>query len=432
LKKTFQTIISEGKKFNFLALPASNYFKIEIVNHIGSNIERVYESLSGKNVYGLSHLVEHLAFKSSKDFTTEEILNMGKNSGSYNAGTTYDYIDYFFETTSENNELAIKYVFNVAYNDLKNISDEEFASEKNVVYNEAKRYADDDQTMFYYKAGAVAAGYHDEDYVIGIPETIATFCLEDAINIKNLFLQNQNITFNICYDPTRLSQEEIINKISMQLKRFEPVELGQYQLDATLYKSMLKFPRSGKFLIDSQAEQAMNMFMIPLQADAITSDFVSKYLESFADKTSLNDVIREQNGLTYGIEAFLETFSHRPYLLISCDVSMEEEEKFIRLFRESINNSVDNFNQEAYEKFIDAARLKRILAHVNLIRYEAFFQLDKIDSTCLEPYRDTLLEDVDEAYAKMYQLISFEVMQKNLEIFRKTINENSFARMSNV
>ncbi|MCD8477904.1 MAG: insulinase family protein [Sulfurospirillum sp.] len=96
MKKTFHTRSLNGTKFNFIALPDSKYFKFSITNSMGANIERLYQEKVGKNVYGISHFVEHLAFKSPRDFTTEELTQLGKVKGNNNAGTTYDYIDYFF------------------------------------------------------------------------------------------------------------------------------------------------------------------------------------------------------------------------------------------------------------------------------------------------------------------------------------------------
>jgi hypothetical protein len=81
MKKTFNTHFIDNARINLLTLPGSNYFKIEIVSYYGANIERVYEKMTGKNVYGISHLIEHLAFKNSKDFTTQELMEISKNEG---------------------------------------------------------------------------------------------------------------------------------------------------------------------------------------------------------------------------------------------------------------------------------------------------------------------------------------------------------------
>ena len=47
--KTFKTVTRNGKKFNLLTLPGTNFFKFEIINQYGSNMEKVVKSISGKN-----------------------------------------------------------------------------------------------------------------------------------------------------------------------------------------------------------------------------------------------------------------------------------------------------------------------------------------------------------------------------------------------
>ena len=97
---------------------------------MGSNIEKVYENRHNKNVYGISHLVEHLSFRSPKDYTSEELLEKLKSEGTYNASTDHDRINYWFKTTTDRTKLAINLISNVALNNLSKISDEEFQIEK--------------------------------------------------------------------------------------------------------------------------------------------------------------------------------------------------------------------------------------------------------------------------------------------------------------
>ena len=191
MKRTFKTKKIAGKNYNILALPGTNFFKFEIVNMYGSIVERIYQDRTGRNVYGLSHLVEHLSFRATKDYSSKELLSLINSEGVYNASTDTTRINYFFQTTMDRASLGINLVSNYALNDLTRISQEEFDIEKKVVYNEAKRYADDDQTMFAFNLYPRINELHPEDNVIGIPETIDTFSLEDAIALKSIFLQNQ-------------------------------------------------------------------------------------------------------------------------------------------------------------------------------------------------------------------------------------------------
>ena len=205
MARSYKQITQNNKTFNMLALPGTNFFKIELINMMGSNIERVYGEKFDKNVFGISHFIEHLAFRSPKDYTSPELLKHLKQDGTYNASTDYDRINYWFQTTMDRIDLGIKLIANIALNNLDRIPQDEFNTERKVVFNEAKRYADDDQTMFWFNSTKSLTGYTDEDNVIGIPETIDTFTQSDCIAIKNSFLQSAETIFNVTFDPTLLT-----------------------------------------------------------------------------------------------------------------------------------------------------------------------------------------------------------------------------------
>ena len=277
----------------------------------GSNVERIYQDLTGRNVYGLSHLVEHLSFRNSKDYSTKELLGLIKNEGNYNASTDTTRINYWFQTTMEKTFLGINLVMNYAFNDLTKISQDEFDIEKKVVYNEAKRYADDDQTMFAFNVYPTLLNKHEEDNVIGITETIDTFTREDAIAIKNIFLQNDDVHYNITYDPTILTENEIIEQIEFELRRFKTPK-SDTQIDKNLYNSYIKEKQIGKFYIENESNQILTAISLDVVKNKITADAGNDYLAQYS-KYSLNDIIREQNGLTYGIEMYVPNIDYKNY-----------------------------------------------------------------------------------------------------------------------
>jgi len=167
-----------------------------------------------------------LGLKSTKDYTTEELLKIGKNEGVFNASTGYDRINYWFRSTGENTDLAIKSVCNVALNDLTKVTEQEFATERDVVSNEAKRAHDEAQMMFYRNSTSSLVGYENEDNTIGSPDTIDTFTLEDAIVVKNIFLTNNRSSYNIVYDNKFITEDEILNKVISELSKYNTRNKG--------------------------------------------------------------------------------------------------------------------------------------------------------------------------------------------------------------
>ena len=431
MKRTFKTKKINNRNYNILALPGTNFFKFEVVNMYGSIIERIYKDRTGRNVYGLSHLVEHLSFRDTKDYSSKELLNLINSEGSYNASTDATRINYWFQTTMDKAFLGINLVSNFAFNDLTRISQEEFETEKKVVYNEAKRYADDDQTMFAFNIYPTVNELHPEDNIIGIPETIDTFTLEDAIALKDIFLQNSDVFYNITYDPEILTENEIISQIEYELLRFKHSPLYE-EVSKELYSSYLKKPQIKKYTINNESEQRLTAINLDIVSNKIVSNVGNEYLARYAGETSLNDVIREQNGLTYGIDLYIHNMDYRDYVMFSCDVSEGSEKLMMELFEKSINDSVDTFTAEAYKKYMNTRKLKRTLDLLNQKNYNFWINLSIWNPEIMEFLKDIASEDLDRAYDELDNILCTEEnIREYLSTFRSAVNNKKCSLVTN-
>ena len=431
--RTFKTLIKNGRKFNLLTLPGTNYFNFEIINMFGSNIERIYQQKTGKNVYGIAHLIEHLAFKSTKDYTTAQLINIKKSEGICNASTNYDRVNYWFETVMEKKEKSIKFVCNIALNDLSKITQKEFDIEKKVVFNEAKRYVDDDQTMFYFNSTGALAGYDKEDNIIGLPKTIETFTLEDAIAIKNIFLNHDKIVYNVTFDSELCSEEEILCLIEKELDRFKTKEKASVAVSNEEYLQHIKYPQIGDFKVDNEAEQVMTLLNFDAVKNILISSSVCSYLSKLAEETSLDDLIRQKNGLTYGVYMFSDTISYKPYITFACDVSKGSEEKLMELFKESIGKSLENWDEIKHKKFIQTAKLKRTMQLLDQKAYTGWFDICDKQEEVLDDYREDLAKNIDMVYEKIdNELITYENMRDAMEKLLKLIQNEKFGKVSNL
>lgn len=428
--KTFKTVVKNGKRFNLLTLPESNFFKFEIINRYGANIERVIKDKTGKNLYGISHFIEHLGFKSTKDFTTEEILSIFHNEGVGNASTNHDRINYWFKTTMDNQNLAIQFVCNVAFNDLTKVSENEFATERQVVFNEAKRALDNHQLLFSRDSVSSLVGYESEDNVIGKPETIETFTLDDAIAIKNIFLTADQIDFNIIYDSTLVSEDNIIDKILNQLDYFQTPKKGYISVTHKEYLEYLKIPKISQIKIDSKSNQALTNITFDAIENTLVSGATLAYLSSLAKGTSLYDLIRDKNGLTYGIRFFTSIIAYKPYATFVCDVTKGNEKKLFELLKESINLSADEFSEDKYETYMKTAKLKRVMSNLNLESHEVWFYYNYMQASDLDLVRDTLALNVEDGYNYVEkEIITYTKMKESMEKIKYLVNNGMFSKV---
>lgn len=431
MKRTYEQKVVNGHKYNMLGLPGTNFFKFEVINMYGSHIERIYKEKYGKNVYGISHFIEHLGFRATKDYPTTELLTLIKNEGSYNASTDYDRINYWFQTSMDRINLGINLVCNFTFNTLENIPADEFEIEKKVVYNEAKRYADDDQTMFYFNIAKSLAGYHTEDNVIGIPETIDTFTQEDAIRIKDIFMQSGENIFNVTYDSNILTADEVIEKIEAEMSRFKPAGIAE-PIHYDEYRTGIIEPKKIVAKIDNESEQFMTYLNIDVVGNKMVADAGNAYLSAYAVDTSLNDVIREQNGLTYSISFGADNISYKPYTYFACDVTKGTETQLMELFKESINKSADAWSDEAYKKVMDTRELKRTMSLLDQKSYGGWHNTATWYPEIIEALAPILKEDVDAAYRIMdVEMITKEAIGEYLETVRTAVNNADYAIVTN-
>jgi len=424
LNKTFKIKTINGSKYQILTLPGTNIFNYQIYNMLGAGIER---SLSGDvKPYGLSHFIEHLGFRIPRDFSTEELLHLLKTEGTYNASTDHDRIEYFFMTTMDRIDIAITLVCNYTFNTLTNITTDEFNTEKTVVINEALRYADDDQTMFNFNAPSALRGYHPDDNVIGDRATIEQFTLSDAIDLKNLFLSQGEHIHCVTFDPLVQTEEQVISKIESQLSTWD---MPQSNEKVKLVSNKPQYDTN--IVMANESKQHMIYLNLATRLDPTPRSFALNYLSTYSD-TSLTDVIRDKNGLTYGLWFYSEIMDYQPTITFSCDVTPGTEDLLMELFSQSINDSVDEFTEAKHSTTLRNMQLQQTLSYVDQMRNTALHATgiwypNKISQLAEEYSNDIVLarEKNIERYA------SYDKVVEEMKHIQTAINTNDYGLVTN-
>lgn len=439
MQRTITTKFVNGHKYVLLTLPNTDFFQFEVINNLGANVERaanVSSEFQSNNIFGLAHLVEHLSFRAPKDYTTMKLVHTLATEGAYNASTNMDRINYWFRSTSDRAQLAVNLVCNYAFNDLINIPEDEFQVEKKVVYNEAKRYLDDDQTIFSFSVEPIVCGYnHVEDNILGLPAVIDTFTLQDAITLKDLFLNEGEHTLNVTYDPTAMTEDDVINMIETELERF-PISGNSYKRVMKLHDEMWYQPVDGEYVVDNESEQAMTALLfndvIGGDINSLTARFANTYLSTYSD-TSLTKLIREENGLTYGVQFYDDITRRKPYVHFGCDVTRGNEQLLMDLFKESIVKSVNAYNEEEHDKVKRIRELKRKMAFVDQKQYLSMLWNLFYDSESLKQFAKSMEHSLDDTHAEFDRVFgNYERMREYMERLLNKVESGAFCRVTNL
>ena len=412
---------------NIMDLPGSDFFKIEIVNSAGANIEKKYKELNNKEVYGISHLCEHLAFKSTLDYTSASLLQLLLSKGNYNASTDHDRINYWFETISDNFELAIKLVSNIAFNDFSKIDKDEFESEKNVVANEIRRYHDDNQTIFSFNSSSILFDLHQNDNVLGNDEVVLGLNLDTVKHFRSIQLNNNPKYFiNIAYDSTKLNDEYIIVKLYDELSRHN------FCTSTESYETTKSLVEKGQYLVESKATQSLQTLIAQISDPTPSTGLAFSYISSLAENMSLNHYIREKNGLTYGLSFANYTEQGQEYMYFSCDVEKGNENLLFDLFKQSINEVYDTFTEEKYNELKDVSILKDKMSRLALRRYLNLFEIIRSRPTYFDTYIKELAKDnIDDALDNFIKNTSYEQVKYAIEEIKITIQDKQYSIATN-
>ncbi len=171
----------------------------------GSRYESEQES-------GISHYIEHLLFKGTKNRTAKEIANeMDKIGGQMNAFTSKEYTCYYAKTLDKHLKKAVDILTDMFFN--ANFDDEDIKKECNVILEEIAMYEDSPEDL-------CMEIYHDEVFkntplaskILGTKETITTFNSKTFKDYLYKKYTPENVVISIAGNFDQNEVLEIINE----------------------------------------------------------------------------------------------------------------------------------------------------------------------------------------------------------------------------
>ena len=153
---------------------------------------------SGNN--GISHFLEHILFKGTKNFAPDEIDKIVESSGGLmNAGTSKDYTTYYVTLPAYNAEVAFKVISDMVFN--ASFIPEEIEKEKPVVIQEIQRMFDNPTYDMWRDAiNLLFTGTPYSMEIIGTEENVNAFAQKTLLEYYRTHYHPQNTTLVIVGD----------------------------------------------------------------------------------------------------------------------------------------------------------------------------------------------------------------------------------------
>ncbi|CEO32328.1 MAG: M16 family metallopeptidase [Paraclostridium sordellii] len=294
----------------------------------GSRIES--EKLSG-----ISHFIEHMLFKGTKNRTSKEIASTIDNlGGQINAFTSKECTCYYVKLLDEHIDIGLDILSDMFLNPL--FDKEDIEKERQVILEELKMYEDSPEDLVYdllmegvYKTDALGGN------IIGTKESLDNMNREIISDYFEKYYVASNSVISISGN---FKFEEIVKLIE---EKFKNLNKGDVNIEITTPEFHPCFIARNKDT--EQVNLAISLKAIPLEdrEDAYALSIINNIFGG-SISSRLFQNIRENKGLVYSIYSAPSLYRKSGELGIYASMSNENLKKVYNLVLEEIDNIREN------------------------------------------------------------------------------------------
>jgi len=333
--------LKNGIRVAIVPVPGLNSVTTEVFFKIGSKYET-------KSEFGISHFLEHMAFKGTKKRPLASDINkeIDSKGAGYNAGTGHEMTSYYITTTKENTSWALELLSDMLTNSI--FDKDEVLKEKGVIMEEIRMYQDNpmmglsgELTKFLY--GKSKIGCWD---IAGEIKDIEGVTRDKVVNYRNKLINPENIVVVLAgnVDSTAFGEVE---------KYFSEFSLG---VGNVLPKIEVSLNAEKRKEIIRQVEQGHFAMAVP----GIVRNDKRKYAFRILDlvlngnsSSRLYQKIREDKGLAYYVESVGESFVEAGYWGIQSGVKMNKLDEAMDIVRNELVEMQNNLKEDEIQRAKD-------------------------------------------------------------------------------
>lgn len=401
--KIFQHTLANGMKLASVPMPSLNSVTVLAMVNVGSRFEK-------PELAGISHFLEHLPFKGTKNYPSSLALAEAVDGvgGKHNAFTGKEYTGYWVKVASGNLDLALDIVSDLLMQPL--LPPEEIEKERGVIIEEINMYEDEprakvanlfDELVY---AGSGLAGD-----VIGTKETVGKISLSDFKHHYDSWYAPSNVVVGVAGG---VDQETLTAKVE---KAFSKGEVRSGGGKPTYGMTQQTKPRIHVFHKDTeQAHFYLGYPSVSRQDPMRYAQSIFATLLGGNSSSRLFNEIREKRGLAYYAYASADIYHDNGSLYALEGVAISKVEEAIKV-------TLEEFEQAAQGKSITN---KSVAAAKEYLIGKTTLDLEDSASMASFIVRKLLLEGktepVEETLKKIQSVTVEEVKQVAKRILQPT------------
>lgn len=334
-------VLKNGIKVVTIPILGLNAVTIEVFLKIGSKYEL-------KNEFGMSHFLEHMAFKGTTKRPTATLINeeIDSKGAGYNAGTGHEMTSYYITTTKENIIWALEMLSDMLSNSI--FDKDEVLKERGVIIEEIRMYQDNpmmglsgEMTKFLY--GDSKIGCWD---IAGKVSDIEGVNREKIVGFRKKLINPKDMVVVLAgnVDSGALNEAKVY---------FENFENKDCQILPTVEMVLNKEKRKE---IIKEVEQGHFAMAVP----SVKRDDERKYAFKILDivlngnsSSRLYQKIREDKGLAYYVFSISENFEEAGYWGVQSGVKIDKIDEAMEIVRNEMIGLSENLKEEEIKRAKD-------------------------------------------------------------------------------
>jgi predicted Zn-dependent peptidase len=284
----------------------TDMFAIQVFFYTGSVFEKDKE-------HGLSHLLEHMLFKSKRDLSVENLLmDLNSLGGSFNAITSKDYTSFYIYVHHSNWSHSVDLMKKIVCE--PHFLENELQKEKQVVLEEFISYEDDTKDKIYdlSYSSILAQKNRYAKSVKGNIDVIKKASTDDLLAYYKSNYNNVMVYINIPSKQYQLDKTKFVDYVHKQLSIFAKKQEKPTQ--SILMKENHMFSKNlPVVLIKPEPNKQQKCTMISFcgfkanDSSNIVLDFLWDILTGSLNSLLMLE-IRQKRGLVYGISSFNNSY----------------------------------------------------------------------------------------------------------------------------
>ena len=290
-----------------------------------------------ENEHGISHLLEHMAFKGTKNRSARQIAEQIENvGGELNAATSIEHTGYFARILKEDSPLAAEILSDILQNSI--FDAQELKREQQVIVQEIGASHDDpDEQVF---DNFLLTAYPNQSIGRPILGTVESVCNFTPNAIRSYMQKNYVGDRMIVTAAGNIDHFKLVEIIEKYFSKIAP--------DGAKKPQMAKYIGGDKRII-SKHEQVHILLGIEGRAYNADGYYACQILAKILGggmSSRLFQNLREKRGLCYSIYAFSWSFADSGILAISSATGPEQISELVPLIIDELKYATQNISEE--------------------------------------------------------------------------------------